>query len=137
LQIRDAYSIYYGVDTPAEEERQRHIFQQEAGPVLLSALFLFFQAYPNGIDAMPTAWTPREVKFEETKILVSVRKVSSDSFDFRFSDSSTWDVSGSWSITKPQPYSNNYSLEGWTNQRPVSFKTLGELREKIHRSWQR
>lgn len=137
LQFRESHEIYYGVRNPEEERRQRHIFQQGAGRVLFVVLGLIFEAHPDGIDAMPSVWTTREVASEGKKIQVSVRKTSPKSFEFRSSSDPDWDVSGLWSIEKVQHWPDSYSLDGWTNQRQVSFRTLGDLRERIRKSWQR
>jgi hypothetical protein len=138
FKFPEIHEIYYEIRTTEEEQRQRNIFQQGAGQVLVSSMELIFKAHPGGLNAMPSNWITREVEIEGKKIQASVRKISSKSFEFSLLSDPDWKISGLWSIEKVQPWQDSYSLDGWLNQSQVaSFRTLGDLREKIRKSWQR
>lgn len=97
LALRDGSTFLHGIsltekideDTVPDDTR-----------TLFNSILLILKGYPDGISSMQSAWQSRDIAHEGKTFHLAVQKLSSTSFDFRYSDDRDWDVSGTWSIEK-------------------------------------
>jgi hypothetical protein len=129
LKLRSNIGIFYGVRNDEEFWRQNEIFQHGVGRVLFLTFALIVSAYPEGIDTMKAQWTTRQIEFEGKQVQVSSRKSSATSFEFLFTSSPHWSVSGLWHLEKAAPWNDDYPLSGWSGLGQKTYRTLGELRK--------
>ena len=129
----DRYA-YFGTDSEAESEALRNRYQQGVGrAVFFVVMANLIGAFPEGEDEMPKEWQTRTLEGEGKTFDVSARKSGKSSFFFKVKERSqyspsNWDVEGEWDVSKPVPWSDETSMDGWTvwNEPSPSLKKLRE-----------
>ena len=126
----DSTFLFSGVQGAEEAEALRAKYQTRIARLMILVLRAVAAGFPQGAAALPTAWDSRSVELDRSRLDVSTRRVTRDSFAFRVLGAEHV-LEGDWSITKLTPWPDNKPMAGWIASNGVAIPnlTLGELRQ--------